>query len=327
MLSVLLPYRDVVTTVRGAVASVLEDLGPGDEVVAVDDGSRDGSAEVVRSVDDPRLVHLGTGGVGIVGALNRGLAAARGELVARMDGDDVSLPGRFGASRALLAAEPSVAVVAVAAEPFGDVGPGLARYVAWQNGVVTAEEHARAIFIESPMCHPATTLRRDALEAVGGYRESAWAEDYDLWLRLHAAGFGLAKVPRVLFRWRIHDASLTWRDARYAPERHRAARAHYLSRWLQKKSVRSFGIWGAGKTGKRLARALEAEGARPAFFVDIDPKKVGGIARGRPILDADAGMGRGFLVVAVGAQGARDIVRARLDARGLVEGCDYLCAS
>lgn len=331
MLSVLLPYRDVVTTVGGALSSVLEDLEAGDEVIAIDDGSCDGSAEVVRRIADRRIVHLATRGLGIVGALGRGLAVARGELVARMDGDDVSLPGRFAASRALLATDPSLGVVAVAAEPFGDVGPGLARYVAWQNGVVTADEHARAIFVESPLCHPATTLRRAALEAVGGYRESAWAEDYDLWLRLHAAGFGLAKVPRVLFRWRIHAASLTWTDPRYDPHQHRAARAFYLAQWLEKRlrheTVHSFGIWGAGQTGKRLARALEAVGTRPAFFVDIDPKKVGGTARGQPIVSADVGIGRGFLVVAVGAQGARDIVRARLGGRGLVEGRDYLCAA
>lgn len=327
MLSVLLPYRDLVTTVRGAVASVLDDLGPDDEVLAIDDGSRDGSAEVVRAIADPRIVHLATGGLGIVGALGRGLAHARGDLVARMDGDDLSLPGRFAASRALLAAEPSLGVVAVAAEPFGDVGPGVARYVAWQNGLVTADEHARSIFVESPLCHPATTLRRAALDAVGGYRESPWAEDYDLWLRIHAAGFGIAKVPRVLFRWRIHASSLTWTDARYGPDQHRAARAFYLARWLHEKTVQSFGIWGAGQTGKRLARALEDVGARPAFFVDIDPKKVGGTARGLPIVDPDAGVGRGFLVVAVGAQGARDIVRARLAGRGLVEGRDFVCAA
>jgi GT2 family glycosyltransferase len=268
---------------------------------------------------------------GIVAALTRGLGAARGALIGRMDADDVSLPGRFAAERELLARDPSVAAVGVQVEAFPAPAPGMQAYVAWQNALVSREDHARAVFVEAPLCHPSTLLRRAALDAVGGYRDVAWAEDYDLWLRLDAAGFGLAKVPQVLFRWRVRGDGLTFTAPRNARAQLLAARAAFLARRLEE-LARPFAIWGAGQTGRRLARALEAHGARPSSFLDIDPKKIGRTARGVPILDAAEGIasaarGELLLVVAVGDRGARDVVRARLAAAQLVEGEGFVCAA
>jgi hypothetical protein len=84
-------------------------------------------------------------------------------------------------------------------------------------------------------------------------------------------------------------------------------------------------MWGAGQTGRRLARALEAHGKRPRYFVDIDPKK----QRARDLdvvrpesLDRDL-----FVVVAVGAPGAREIVRTRLTSIGRRDGVDFVAAA
>ncbi|MBX3185610.1 MAG: glycosyltransferase [Labilithrix sp.] len=333
MISVLLPYRDAEATLREALESVLADLDAGDEVVAVDDGSSDGSAAIARAVAaaDPRVVLRATSsaGSGIVAALTCGLDAARGSFIGRMDADDVSLPGRFRAQRALFDADASLGAVGVQVEAFPSPREGMQRYVAWQNEVVTREDHRRAIFVESPLCHPSVLMRRDALDAVSGFRESAWAEDYDLWLRFDAAGLGLAKVPRVLFRWRMRPDSLTWTDPRYAPTRLVEARAHYLAVRL---AARPFAVWGAGQTGRRLARALEAHAARPRFFVDVDPRKIGRTARSAPIVDARRGIeaaarGEVTLVVAVGEPGARAIVRDRLAGADLREGAAFICAA
>lgn len=334
MISVLLPYRNAAATLDEAVTSVRADLGPEDELVLVDDGSTDAGPEIAgrHAASDHRVIRVTTPGRGIVGALERGLDACSGVHVARMDADDVTLPGRFAAQRALLDANATLGAVATRIEAFGAPGPGMERYVAWQNTLLSAADHARAIFIEAPICHPATMLRRAALDAVGGYRAGDFAEDYDLWLRLVAAGWGIAKVPEVLFKWRIHAASLTWNDDRVGFENMRRLRARYLAGRLRTEAPRSFALWGAGQCGRRLARELEVHGMRPAYFIDIDPKKIGRTARGRAIVAMDAGIERArdsalVIVVAVAAAGARDLVRARLDRDGWVEGRDYLCAA
>jgi glycosyltransferase involved in cell wall biosynthesis len=333
VISVLLPYRDAEGTIAQALASVLGDLDPGDEVIAIDDGSRDGSAAPVAqaAARDARVRMVQAGGRGVAAALADGLTAARGELIGRMDADDVSLAGRFAAARELLTSNRSLAAVGVQVDVFGAESETMRRYVAWQNALVDAEDHARAIYVESPLCHPSTLLCRAALEAVGGFRDAPWPEDWDLWMRLHRAGFGLAKVPRVFFRWRRTPSSVTARDPRCAAARLLEARAHYLAAELGMRD-RAFAVWGAGRAGRRLARALVTHGRRPSFFADIDPHKVGRKAFGIPILCAAAAMARAradgaAFVVAVAAPGARDIVRARLVAAGFHERVDFVCAS
>jgi len=334
VISVLLPYRDAAATLGEAIESVLADLTPGDELAAIDDGSRDDSAALVRAFAerDRRIVSIASdGAVGLVGALTAGVTAARGELLARMDSDDISLPGRFAAERAHLESDPGLGAVGVQVEAFPAAGEGMQRYLAWQNALTSREQHAHAIFVEAPLCHPSTMIRRAALDAVGGFRDVAWAVDYDLWLRLDAAGYGLAKVPRVLFRWRMRAESMTWTSPKNTPECFLEARAQFLARRLRERG-RTFAVWGAGKTGRRLARALEVHSLAPAAFVDIDPKKIGRTARGHAIVDAEAATlraasGEWLLVVALGGAGARDVVRERLARAGLVEGQAFICAA
>lgn len=330
--SVLLPYRDVGAFIEEALDSVLAQRGVELEVLAIDDGSRDDGPERVARAGarDARVRRFATGGVGLVGALELGRREARGELVGRMDGDDVSLPGRLAFQVERLDAEPQLGAIGTLVEAFvanGEVGEGMRRYVAWQNGLVTPADHARQLFVESPLCHPSVVLRRSALDAVGGYRDGPWPEDYDLWLRLDAMGLGLAKVPEVLLRWRHREGRATFGDARYGLDRFYGAKSRFLAMRLRR-LARPVAVWGAGATGKRTARALEASGVKAELFVDIDPRKLGGVARGAPIVPASALVrGRHTVVVAVGARGARDLVRAELDSRGFVEGDDYLCAA
>jgi len=342
VISVLLPYRDAAATLGEALESVLADMAEDDELVAIDDGSRDGSAAMVRAFADRdrriRAIASGASGGttetrpnGLVGALSAGVAAARGELLARMDSDDISLPGRFAAERALLESDPGLGAVGVQVEAFPSPGAGMQRYLAWQSSLTSREEHANAIFVEAPLCHPSTMIRRAALDAVGGFRDVAWAVDYDLWLRLDAAGYGLAKVPRVLFRWRMRADSMTWTHPKNVPARFLEARAHFLAQRLRERA-RPFAVWGAGKTGRRLARALEPHGLTPRAFIDIDPKKIGRTARGHAIVDAAAALERAasgdwLLVVALGGAGARDVVRDRLARAGLTEGQAFVCAA
>ena len=109
---------------------------------------------------------------------------------------------------------------------------------------------------------------------------------------------------------------LTFTDPRYALPRLLATKAPYVAAALAARA-RPFVVWGAGPTGRHLARALEPHGARPAAFLDVDPRKIGGVARGAPILaaTADAIAGR-VVVAAVGARGARDQIRAGFAALG-----------
>jgi hypothetical protein len=248
-----------------------------------------------------------------------------------MDADDISLPGRLSAQRAQLLAHARLGALGARVEAFvedGALGEGMRLYVAWQNALLTPADHQRELFVESPLCHPSVMLRRTALDAVGGYRESDGPEDYDLFLRLSSHGYDLAKLPRTFLRWRHRAGRATFRDPRYALHRMREVKVPHLAARLATAAKQRLVMWGAGQTGRRLARALAAHDAHIDLFIDIDPNKLGRTARGVPIASMDAlDVGRDVVVAAVGARGARELIRPALAERGFREGYDFWFAA
>jgi glycosyltransferase involved in cell wall biosynthesis len=316
-ISVVLPFRDAGSSIDAALSGLLAEQDAAREVLAIDDGSTDSGNSRVRTwaARDPRVRLLEGGGRGLVAALNLGLEHARGELVARMDADDIAHPERLSRQRDYLCAHPEVAVLGCQVRAVGG-GDGLQRYVEWQNALLTPEQHAHARFIESPLCHPSIMALRDALR--GGYRDFDGPEDYDLFLRCIDGGQALAKLPEVLLDWHHREGRATFADGRYTRAKFRAAKAPYLASVLAGANVV---LWGAGQTGRRLARELAAHGVRPRMFIDIDRNKLGRTARGVPIVDAEALDSREHVVVAaVGARGARELIRSELSQRGFREG-------
>jgi hypothetical protein len=121
---------------------------------------------------------------------------------------------------------------------------------------------------------------------------------------------------------------LTRTDPRYARECFLPLKAPHLARRIHSLG-RPIEVWGAGATGKRVARALEPFGIFAKRFFDIDPEKIGRSARGAPVVGLGElpAPGERCIIVALGARGARDTARAELTRRGHREGLHYLCAS
>jgi len=329
VISVLLPARNAERTVEAALRGVLRQrAAPPFEVVCVDDASSDRTGEVLDRAarSDGRVRVVRGEGRGFVAALQLGLSRCRGDLIARMDADDLVHPDRLRLQARMLANDASLGAAGSLVRCFpGPLSPGLSRLETWLDSVVTPEECESARFIEAPLVHPSTTFRREALDAVGGWRDAGWAEDWDLLLRLSAAGWRMAKVPRVLLFWRDSPGRLTRTGPAYAPQRMMELRAEHLASGPLRS--RPFDVWGAGPTGKRLARALEARGLRPRRFWDVDSRKR--IARGARVVPATElfAPDEGMIVCAVGAAGAREEIRAGLLARGFQEGGDFLFAA
>lgn len=322
--SVLLPVRDGAAHLEEAVAS-LEAQTDGDfEVLAVDDGSSDGTPAILAAwaARDRRVRVLRQEPAGIVAALERARGEARGTYLARMDADDVCEPERFALQRALMEESPGLAACGARIRyfPRHHLRDGARRYEDWLNTASAPAEVARELFVECPLAHPTFFLRAAAVAAVGGYRDRGWPEDYDLVLRLWRGGWGLANVPRVLLRWREGEGRLSRTHGAYAPEAFVACKVHHLRATLLR-GGRAAAVWGAGPVGKAFARALLAAGTPVAAFVEVDPRKIGQVIHGAPVLDTPEGLAlQGVLhLAAVGRAGGRETLRALLRGGGLEE--------
>ena len=334
--SILLPVFNAAATLAETLQSIQAQSCEYFEVVAIDDGSEDESGDLLLewSRCDPRFRVLLADHQGIVEAPNQGLALCRGEYVARMDADDRMHPERLEKQLAWLEGDLGLSVVSCLVEifPREETGEGMLVYEAWLNGLVDSAAIEREFFVESPIANPSAMMRREELVALGGYQDRGWPEDYDLWLRYRAAGKRFAKVPEVLHYWREHPRRATHVQGRYSVENFLRAKAHYLCAGpLQERD--GLAVWGAGKTGRRLAKHLEREGRAPDVFVDIAPKKIGGTLRRKPVIGPDdlsawwTRHERPILLAAVASRGARALIRAALDGWGLLEGNDFLCVA
>jgi glycosyltransferase involved in cell wall biosynthesis len=194
-----------------ALESVLSQEGPPFVVVAVDDGSTDGSGALLdaRAATDPRLRVVRQENAGLTRALVRGCAEARGALVARQDADDLSLPGRLRRQSEALLADERLAMVCCWARAIGPAGEGL-----WETRRPAEPELATDLLLNGrrgPPCHGTVVFRKAAYDAVGGYRPPFWfAQDGDLWLRLAEVG-RLACVPECLYHFRVGEGSISAR--------------------------------------------------------------------------------------------------------------------
>jgi glycosyltransferase involved in cell wall biosynthesis len=209
--SVVLAARDAEATISEAVQSVLGQSVTDMELVVVDDGSEDGTGCELDAVADERLhVVRNDTPLGLAGALNAGLDAARGTYVARMDADDIALPGWLDAVLGRIARAPGVAVVGtgmIDLLPDGRVGtvhrmPAGAEAVRW------------AALFSSPFFHSTVAVDPSVLERHGLRYDTSFveSEDYDLWTRLLEVADG-DNVRDALVLYRKHDAQASARRA------------------------------------------------------------------------------------------------------------------
>ncbi len=329
--SVLLPVWNAAPTLPAALASVARQSESDFECVVVDDGSDDGSLALARAVAsrDPRFRVLHAPHHGLVHALERGLAACRAPVVARMDADDWMHRHRLALQLAALDAAPRLAGVGchVRLFPRRALGAGMRRYERWLNGITTAAQVGAEAFVECPLAHPTLVLRAEPLRALG-FRDAGWPEDYDLLLRLLGAGHALGVVPRRLLGWRHGPGRLSRRSPVYALERFTACKAHHLAAGFLADAPR-YVLWGYGGTGRSLRRALAAHGRTPSHVVELHPGRLGQRIHGAPVIPPEelASLPGARIVVSVAGARPRAEIRGVLARLGQREGRDFLCAA
>ncbi|MCP5538450.1 MAG: glycosyltransferase family 2 protein [Akkermansiaceae bacterium] len=330
-----MPCYNAEASVARAVKSIQAQTLSDWELIVVDDGSSDHSADLVAglAVNDPRIHLIRRSHQGVVAASNTGFSQADAPIIARMDADDVSLPNRLEKQFQALANHPELGAVSCLARFAGDTetAAGYAHHVDWTNSHVTTGEIALNRFIDLPVAHPTLMYRRELVERYGGYRDGTFPEDYEMFLRWMSCGVHVAKVDEVLYDWYDPPTRLSRNDKRYAMAAFHQCKAPYLAQAICNAGCadRELWIWGAGRPARRCARPLETAWKTASGFIDIDPRKIGRCLHGRPTVSAGdlPPIDQAVIVSYVGTRGARDNIRADLMASGRTEGVDFwICA-
>jgi glycosyltransferase involved in cell wall biosynthesis len=232
-ITVLMPVYNGGRFLREAVESILGQTREDFEFLIIDDGSRDESVAVVRSYKDERVRLIQNGrNLGLIETLNRGLQLARGEYVARMDADDVSLPTRLARQVDYLERHPDICVISSYYHYVDENDRILCTF----RGEVRDFLISFKMYVEghNPVSHPAAMFRTKTIRECGGYsRDFAHAEDGELWFRLNAQGVKFANVPQVLLLYRRHGQQITQTRTAEQVQSHFRAYALSLSHFLE----------------------------------------------------------------------------------------------
>ncbi len=213
-ISVLMGVYNCEPTLEQAIRSIQAQTYPNWELIICDDGSADRSYEIAEQFakEDDRIVLLKNDvNLGLNKTLNKCFSVSKGEYIARMDGDDISLDHRFEKELLFLKNHPEYAIVSSAMIFFDENGE-------WGKSSPKEFPTVQDVVTTSPLSHPAVMMRRECLESVGGYSEDLLTmrvEDVDLWIRLYEQGFRCCNIQEPLYLFRNDKNALNRRKFRY----------------------------------------------------------------------------------------------------------------
>lgn len=214
-ISVLMGIFNCAGTLPEAIDSILAQTYGNWELILCDDGSVDDTyavAEGYRTRYPDKIVLLkNEKNMGLNYTLNRCLERATGEYIARMDGDDLCMPDRFHKEMKALREHPEMTVVSTPMEYFDETG-------IWGRGKGKAFPQPLDLLYGTPFCHAPCMARREVILSIGGYTEDPKflrVEDYDLWVKLYAAGYRGINLEEPLYQMRDDRNAASRRKFKY----------------------------------------------------------------------------------------------------------------
>ncbi|MGI8637112.1 MAG: glycosyltransferase family 2 protein [Segetibacter sp.] len=209
LVSIILPAYNCEKYLREAIDSILQQTFTNFEFIIINDGSSDATEKITLSYIDPRIIYLKNDtNKGLIYTLNRGLSKAKGKYIARMDGDDISLPERLKKQYDWLEGNKTVDVLATQVslidENDKDIG-------FWEDDIKhsTANSIKKYLPVNNCIAHPTILGKKEAFLKYKYNPSQKLSEDYDLWLRMTADGLTIDKLAQPLLKHRILQSSFT----------------------------------------------------------------------------------------------------------------------
>lgn len=327
--SVILPFYNAEKTLDSAIQSIISQTYPNFELILVNNNSDDNSCEIAQKYvqNYSNLSLYSRGKQGVVYASRLGLEKSKGKYIARMDADDIALPGRLQLQADFLDRNDTIDVVSgiVTYRSFiKKRTDGFERFINWSNSVQSTSEIELNRFVEFPLVNPTLMFRREIPEKYGFYRAGDFPEDYEMFLRWLNNGVKFFKLNIAVLEWRDYASRLTRTDSLYSHEKFYKIKAKYLALWLKNKGIEKIAVWGAGRKTRKRVIFLENEGIEIEFYIDIVENKT---TKKKCIHFSELPKaGEVFIVPYVAMQTARQKIEAQLKIRNYILGKHYIFA-
>jgi len=204
-ISVLMPVYNGEKYLKQAINSVLNQSFKDFEFIIVDDGSKDGSENIIKSFNDKRIRYYKKKHSGIANTLNFGIEKSKGEYIARMDADDICEKDRFKIQIDYLTKNSEIALLSSWASLINENNKVIGTYdytpLSWK--IIKLKS-----FFHNPFIHSTIILKKEILQKVDGYKNFKYGEDYELWTRI-IYKYPCVNLPLKLIKYRVHLKQFT----------------------------------------------------------------------------------------------------------------------
>ena len=277
LISILIPFKNTANFLPECITSVIGQNYSNWELIIIDDNSTDASFSIVESYanTDSRIKLFKNTGQGIIEALRLALHKSTGELITRMDSDDIMTPNKLEVlSKNLIKhGKGHLAVGQVKYFSETGIGEGYAKYEKWLNGLIATGTNYTDIYKECVIPSPCWMVYKEDLLACGAFNPDRYPEDYDLAFRFYKQALKCIACNVVLHHWRDYEVRTSRTHEHYAENHFIELKLHYFLK-LDYIKDKPLVVWGAGNKGKVLAKNLVKK--EIAFhWICNNPNKIG----------------------------------------------------
>ncbi|WP_291871570.1 glycosyltransferase family 2 protein [Maribacter sp.] len=277
LVSILIPVKNTEAFLEECLDSILQQDYKNWEVLAIDDGSTDSSATILKSYAevDSRIQVFTNSGSGIIDALRLAYAKSNGNFITRMDSDDI-MPSNKLSTMVDSLVEKGTGYLATGKVLYfakEGISNGYARYESWLNSLTEKGDNFKEIYKECVIPSPCWMAHKEDFDSSGAFFSSRYPEDYDLAFRFYENGLKVIPCDTILHHWRDYSYRTSRTSEHYAANYFIDLKMHYFLQ-LDFNPNRPLALWGAGNKGKEIAKILNKKNVPFTWHCD-NPKKIG----------------------------------------------------
>ena len=327
LISILVPFKNTVEFLSECLDSICNQTYQNWELIIVNDHSTDNSLSVVTKYAEvePRIKVYPNEGSGIIQAMRTAFKHSKGELITRMDSDDIMTSNKLKVLSQLLLkhGEGHVAIGHVKYFSEKGIGDGYDRYAKWLNTLTTQGSNFTEIYKECVIPSPNFMVHREDLINCGDFQPDLYPEDYDLTFRFYKHGLKCIPCDQLTHYWRDYSTRTSRTHKHYNNNFFLEIKINYFLE-LAFDVKRSLTVWGAGAKGKAIARHLVQKEV-PFYWICDNPKKIGHLIYGQELLKFDfiAKLEKPQSIITVANETAQKEIRSYMDRQGMQSMRDY----